>query len=219
MNTGLAFIGGILIGMISLYLLVQRGTLVRLTSEDYILRVPFLGTVARLSVLPYPGIFTGEFLQLRDKLQELKRLLDPERAFAWADRYGVDYISLEGDCQDGGWSPGRLGFINMGPSHKRPYRLHLNPGLDKKALSVKLSLDTGTPVQEEDVYPFLFLHEIGHTTRAGNQNYLGLVLTHTISGQRHSLEARRELFEQKKQIEAFADRFALEALDKWHSGS
>ncbi len=219
MGETLTFIGGFVTGVGLLYLLVKKGILVRITSDDFALKVPIIGKIARLSLLPYPGIFTGEYLEFKEKLAKLRKLLDPDRVFLWADRYGVDYISTEGDRWDGSWSPHRMAFVHLGQSHKRPYRLHMNPHLDTKALSIKLSADTGEVLSEEDVYPFVFLHELGHTSFAGNKNFLGLVMEHTISGQRHSLEARRKLFAQKKEIEQYADQFALEALKRWRSNS
>jgi len=215
MDTGIAFISGMVLGVFIFYMVLQKAVLIRLTSEDYALKVPLFGILTKLTLMPYRGIFTGEFLEFQKRLKTLGKLIEPEKAFAMAQSYGIDYISTEGDRTDGTWSEGRYAFIQRSKSHLRPYKIHLNPNLDRRALSLKLSMETKGVISENEVYPFLFLHEIGHTEKAGNKNFLGLVITYTISGQRHSLEARKELFRQKREIEQRADRFALEALKRW----
>jgi hypothetical protein len=70
-------------------------------------------------------------------------------------------------------------------------------------------------MQPSEVYLFLFLHEIGHTRKAGNQCYVTALINSTLSGGRHSPRKRQELQHLQQQIEQYADQFALRELQRW----
>ncbi len=214
-TTYLFFITGIVGGLLIFLALIKRSTLKRVSGEEYVLSVPLFGIILKTSLEEYQGLFTEEWIQLKKKLQKIEGLIDVEKMFRYADQYGIDYIGFEGDRPDGSWSTGKFAFCNMSQSHKRPYSVYLNPELDLEAVSHKLSRELNVRLNTSDVYPFLFLHEVGHTSKAGNKNFFAAVLTHTISGDRHSINKRLELFRLKGKIEKYADRFALKELENF----
>ncbi len=211
----LLIISGILIGLFLGYLLIKKARLKRISGEEFSLTLPLIGERVTLPYISPKGVFTEEFLDLQRRLNRLKTLIDIEKVFQYADRFGVDYISTEGDMPDGSWSKGRYAFCNMSRSHKREFSIYLNPDIETEIASVNLTKELNTYISPKDVYPFVFLHEVGHTSRAGNKNFFAAVLNHTISGDRHSLSKRRDLFRLKGKIEEFADRFALKELKSW----
>jgi hypothetical protein len=91
----------------------------------------------------------------------------------------------------------------------------LNPTLDTTDIAPRLSEELGEPIQPSEVYLFLFLHEIGHTRKAGNQCYVTALINYTLSGGRRSLRKRQELRRLQQQIEQYADQFALRELRRW----
>jgi hypothetical protein len=175
--------------------------------------LPFLGHLKTHFRLRYSGLFLDTWQEFDEKLAHLSRLVPRDLLFSYAKTYGVDYIGLEGDRRDGTWSPGCLASLGQGRHAEQ--HLCLNPELDTADIAHRLSQELGEPMQPSEVYLFLFLHEIGHTRKAGNQCYVTALINYTLSGGRHSSRQRQELRRLQQQIEEYADRFALRELQRW----
>ncbi len=206
------FISGVFSGAILMLILLRSSVLVRVSGESYGLKIPLFGIIHTLRLAPYNGIFTEDWTRLSAALKAIKGKIDIERMFRYAQEYGIDYIGFDGDRPDGSWSSGKFAFCTMSRSHRRPYSIYMNPAIDTERVAAVLSVQLRETIRPSDVYPFLFLHEVGHTQKAGNRNFFAAVINYTISGDRHSLRKRRELFQLKTSIEQFADRFALREL-------
>ncbi|MEW6117486.1 MAG: hypothetical protein AB1553_11355 [Nitrospirota bacterium] len=196
-------------GAIAVRLLLRKAALAKNADNTYSLRIPFLGT---LSFDPFPrckGIVIDELLELTKNLDYLKQFLDIHFVLRYAREFKITYVGTEGDREDGSWSPGRLAYCEGGCN------IYLNPHLDIHKVSLSLSWELKTIIAPSEVYPFLFLHEVGHTAHAGNQNFYTAVVNHALSGGRHSAKRRKELSKLKNTIERFADAFALKELERW----
>jgi hypothetical protein len=147
------------------------------------------------------------------KLRRLSQLVPRDILYSYATTYGIAYIGLEGDRRDGTWSPGRLASLWRGRQAEQ--HLCLNPTLDTTDIAYRLSEELGEHIQPSEVYLFLFLHEIGHTRKAGNQCYVTVLINYTLSGGRRSPRRRQELRRLQQQIEQHADQFALRELQRW----
>jgi hypothetical protein len=205
---------GFSLGIVTFYLLLKYSVTVPTRQADYlILELPFLGRLRTRFRHRYTGIFVDVWQEFDEKLARLSQLVPRDILFSYAKTYGVDYIGLEGDRRDGTWSPGRL--ASLGRERHAEQHLCLNPDLDTADISRHLSQELGEPMQPSEVYLFLFLHEIGHTRKAGNQCYVTALINYTLSGGRRSPRKRQELQRLKHQIEQYADQFALHELQRW----
>ena len=211
----LYYISGFATALFILLILARKARLQRVSGEDFALELPLFGCVATYKPNDSGRIYTEDYINHRRSSSLLEAKIDLQKMMDYAIRYDVDYITTTGDRPDGSWSDGRYAFCTMSRSHKRSFAIHINPYINTEEASQRLSLQLGTWIPPEDVYPFLFLHEIGHTSGTGNRNFFAAVINHTISGDRHSLSKRRELFRLKSEIEDFADRFALQELKRW----
>jgi hypothetical protein len=221
MDDGLRLISGIgmagfILGMVTFYLLLKyRVTIPTRQADPLILELPFLGRIRTRFRLRYSGLFVDVWQEFDEKLARLSQLVPRDILFRYATTYDIDYIGLEGDRRDGTWNPGRLASLGWG--RQREQHLCLNPALDTTDISRRLSRKLGEAIRPSEVYLFLFLHEIGHTRKAGNQCYVTALINHTLSGGRRSPRKCRELRRLKHQIEQFADQFALRELKRWRA--
>lgn len=211
----LYFLSGLLTAIFLFFFIIKRAKLQRISGEAYSLQLPFIGSIATFPVCHSKAVFTEDYIQFERNFSRLKFLMDFDRMMDYAIQFNIDYITTDGDKPDGSWSEGRYAFCTMSKSYKREFAIHINPFIDTEDASSRLSLQLKRRLSPSEVYPFIFLHEIGHTSKTGNKNYFSAVINHTISGDRHSLSKRRELFRLKAEIEEFADRFALKELQKW----
>jgi hypothetical protein len=209
-----AGIGGFIIGMVALLLLLKYRVALPNRHEDYlVLELPLFGRIRTTCQIRYAGIFVAEWEEFSAKVARLGQLVPPEVMYRYAREYGITYIGVEGDRVDWSWSRGRLASVTRGCGGE--YHLCLNPTLDTDEVARRLSQELDEVIDPSEVHLFLFLHEIGHTRKAGNQCYFTALINHALSGGRRSLRKRRELRRLKRQIEHFADQFALQELKKW----
>ncbi len=220
MSTSLLYyISGLLTALFFFSFIIKRAKLRRISGESYSLLLPLIGSIATFPVCHSRTIYTEDYIHFKRAFSRLKSLIDLDRMMDYAIQFNIDYITTEGDLPDGSWSEGRYAFCTMSKSHKREFAIHINPFIDTEDASSRLSLQLKRSISPSEVYPFIFLHEIGHTSKTGNKNFFSAVINHTISGDRHSLSKRRELFRLKAEIEEFADRFALKELQKWQDAA
>ncbi|MEW6161822.1 MAG: hypothetical protein AB1606_00645 [Nitrospirota bacterium] len=69
-------------------------------------------------------------------------------------------------------------------------------------------------IKPDELYTFLFLHEIGHTRTAGNECYFTAIVNYSLSGGRRSWLRRRKLKDLYSRVERYADDFAIQELLK-----
>jgi len=103
----------------------------------------------------------------------------------------VNYIGVEGDNPDGSWSKGRLAYSTLSRGYNGGYDIFLNPDLDRDLVCSRLKEEIGFDVKPHKLHTFLFLHEIGHTRKAGNDCYISTRVNHSLSGGRRSVRRAR----------------------------
>jgi hypothetical protein len=200
-------------GLMAFYLLLKYKVVVPTHQADYlILELPCFGQIQTRFRLRYTGLFLEAWTDCNEKVARLSQFVPHEILFDYARTFGIDYIGLEGDRRDGTWNPGRLASLGRGPRGEQ--QLCLNPDLDTVDVAYHLSRELGEVMRPSEVYLFLFLHEIGHTHQAGNQCYVTAMIRHVLAGGRRS-RRRQELWRLKRQIEQYADQFALRELQRW----
>ncbi len=212
----LLFFLGFLSGLItSYYLLRFKAVQVRDGAEVLSLYMPIFGLVRTTIRTKFSGFFVDELIEFREKLERFRKLLDIDLMINYAKAYDINYIGLEGDQEDLSWGPGKLACTT--PSDipgKFGYNVFLNPHIDKRRVAEKLSEELGVRIHPTEVQTFLFLHEIGHTPKAGNLCFYRLFVSHALSGGRRSAKRRRDLAKLKAKVEWLADQFALRELLK-----
>ncbi len=208
---------GIAVGVIASSFFLREAEVRREAGGRISIRVPVLGVFGFSLRRRFRGIFVDEAVELLENLEFLSSYLDVGKVLEYSKEYEVRYVGFEGDREDGSWSPGKLAFYTPADGEDGGYKVFLNPHLDRKEVARRLSEETGRNISPDDVYPFLFLHELGHTKRAGNQNFYAAVVNLALAGRMRSLRRRRELFALRRKIEAHADRFALRELNAWRS--
>lgn len=207
---------GLAAGLVGFYLLLKyKVEVVKGKNERLVLELPLVGRIRTYFKVKHSGVFTDEWGDVRKKTEKLGRLLDPDMVFHYAEEFGVSYIGFEGDRADKTWSRGRLAYSSLSRGSNGGYNVFLNPSLENEDVARRLSLELGEVIYPSEVQAFLFLHEIGHTRRAGNECYFTAVVNHSIAGGKRSARKRSELILLKKKIESFADQFALAELKKW----
>ncbi len=210
-----AVAGSFIAGLVAARVLIKKSALIKKSDIAFSARIQLLGEIPFTPLPRRKGIFIKDTLEMKRNMEELKRFLDTNLMLRYAKEFRINYIGLEGDREDGSWSPHRLAFCSTSNTYKGGYNIYLNPDLDVQEVSLKLSWELETAISSSDVYPFLFLHEVGHTTRAGNQDFYTAVVNHAFSGERRSSKRKGELISLKSAIEHFADRFALRELPRW----
>jgi hypothetical protein len=190
----------------------RRLIIMRLDEKTIQLKIPLLSNVD-LSEREYEGFFVKTFSDTLEKVKKFQSMLDVQTMIDYARKFNINYIGTEGDM-GGLWSDGRLAFCTPSRGYSGGYNVHINPDLDRESVSNRLSEQLGVCICSEDLYTFLFLHEVGHTQNAGNENYFAALVNHSLQGGRRSVRRRRALKSIRIEAERFADRFALHELSK-----
>ncbi|MFH0810596.1 MAG: hypothetical protein V2A77_09055 [Pseudomonadota bacterium] len=200
---------GFLFALGLFYFLLVRRLRADVSGKQLVLKLPLLGEIEtgfRLNA--EQGLRIREARHVFEQAERIDRLVDLDLVLDYARRYDVSYVGFEGDMPDGSWTSGRLAYSTIHGS------VCLNPNLDLPAMARELSDQLRRPLLPEDVYPFLFFHEVGHSTRAGNQCYITAQVNYSLSGGRRTAKRRRELQRLHSRIERFADEFAWKELVK-----
>lgn len=210
---------GFLLGMGFVYFLlrIKKITVSRLDHRTLLLKLPLLGSVDINGPAKYQGLFVRNASETLDKVRLFQQLMDFDLILQHAQEYNINYIGVEGDNPDGSWSKGRLAYSTLSRGHNGGYDIFLNPDLDRELVCTRLKEEIGFDVKPHELHTFLFLHEIGHTRKAGNDCYISARLNHSLSGGRRSVRRRRELRLLHSKVEKFADDFAIRELLKWRN--
>jgi hypothetical protein len=204
----------ITIGLVYYILRLKRIRLNKLDEKTLLLRLPFLGTIEVEERKEYRGVFVKDVSEALDKMKFFQSLMDLHMMLDYANDYNLNYIGTEGDANNGSWSNGRLAYSTLSKGQKGGYNIYLNPELDRDAVCKRLNEQLGIEIKPAELYTFLFLHEIGHTRKAGNECYFTAMVNHSLSGGRRAARRRRELKNVYIRSEKFADDFAIKELLK-----
>jgi hypothetical protein len=202
------------IGFVYYILRLKKIRLNKLDEKTLLLRLPFLGTIEAEEPKEYRGIFVKDVSEALDKMRFFQSLMDPHMMLDYANDYNLNYIGTEGDANNGSWSNGRLAYSTLSKGQNGGYNIYMNPDLDREAVCKRLNEQLGMEIRPEELYTFLFLHEIGHTRKAGNECYFTAMVNHSLSGGRRAARRRRELRNIYLRSEKFADDFAIQELLK-----
>jgi hypothetical protein len=201
------------IGLVYFILRLKRIKLDKLDEKTLLLRLPFLGTVEAEEPKGDQGIFVKGISKNLDTIKVFQELMDFNLMLSYANDYNLNYIGLKGDV-NGAWSNGRLAYSTLSKGYNGGYNVYLNPDLDRVSVCKRLSDQIGVEIKPDELYTFLFLHEIGHTRKAGNECYFTAMVNHSLSGGRRAARRRRELKDLYVKSEKFADDFAIRELFK-----
>jgi hypothetical protein len=202
------------IGLVYYILRLKKIRLNKLDEKTLLLRLPLLGTIEAEEPREYRGIFVKDVSEALDKMKFFQSLMDPHMMLDYANDYNLNYIGTEGDANNGSWSNGRLAYSTLSKGQNGGYNIYMNPDLDREAVCKRLNEQLGMKIRPEELYTFLFLHEIGHTRKAGNECYFTAMVNHSLSGGRRAARRRRELKNIYLRSEKFADDFAIQELLK-----
>ncbi len=201
LSAGAAFLGGIA----SFYFLLKYRVVIDNSHEKLMVELPVFGKIRTNWSCQHDGLFVEEVKKTLDKIRRFRRLLDFDLMLEYTEKYGVHYVGMRGDDKDGSWRPGSLAYSTIHGG----YSVFLNPQLHTESLSTHLSKQLHLEMEPQDVYPFLFLHEIGHSTQSGNECYISACVNHVLAGR------RGELKEIRSGVEKYADNFAIKELFHW----
>ncbi len=209
------FIIGFIVGIGFIYLMVRvkRIKVDRLDERVLLLKLPFLGMVEAEESGEYRGFFVKSVLEKLEKMKFFHKLMDVDTMLYYANDYNINYIGIEGDMK-GTWNNGRLAYSTLSKGYSGGYNVYLNPDLDCESVCRRLNEELVVKIEPRELYTFLFLHEIGHTKKAGNECYLTAMINHSLSGGRRSVRRRRALNALHARAEKFADNFAIQELLK-----
>jgi hypothetical protein len=212
----LSLIFGLIIGIgLAYYILrLKKIRLNKLDEKTLLLRLPFLGTVEAEEPKEYRGIFVKDVSDALEKIKFFQSLMNPYLMLDYAIKYDLNYIGTEGDANNGSWSNGRLAYSTLSKGQNGGYNIYLNPDLDREAVCKRLNEQLDIEIKPEELYTFLFLHEIGHTSKAGNECYFTAMVNHSLSGGRRSVKRRKQLKDLHLRTEKYADDFAVQELLK-----
>ncbi|MFZ6016246.1 MAG: hypothetical protein ACOYU0_01270 [Nitrospirota bacterium] len=204
---------GLMIGIGFVYFILRfKGIKVdRLDERMLLLRLPLLGTLDVEIPRTYKGIFVKQVSEILEKIKFFHSLIDFQTMLRYANEYNISYIGIEGDI-DGKWSKGKLAYNTLSKGCSGGYDVYLNPELDRESVCQSLNKQLGVEIKPDELYTFLFLHEIGHTRRAGNKCYFTAVVNHSLSGGRRTVRRRRELKALHSEVEKYADDFAIQEI-------
>jgi hypothetical protein len=203
------------IGLVYYILRLKKIRLNKLDEKTLLLRLPLLGTIEAEELKEYRGIFVKDVSEALDKIKFFQSLMDPHMMLDYANDYNLNYIGTEGDTNNGSWSNGRLAYSTLSKGQNGGYNIYMNPDLDREAVCKRLNEQLGMEIRPDELYTFLFLHEIGHTRKAGNECYFTAMVNHSLSGGRRAARRRRELKNIYLRSEKFADDFAIQELLKF----
>jgi hypothetical protein len=184
-----------------------------LDGQRLVLKLPLLGEIVTTCRPFAQGLRVEEARQILRVADQIGRLIDFDVVMDYARRFDVTHIGFEGDMPGGGWTLGRLAYSSIHGG----YSISLNPELDLPLVARELSHQLQRPMLPDDVYPFLFFHEVGHSTKAGNQCYIAAQVQNSLSGGRRTTRRRRELRRLHTRIERFADDFAWKELVRYRA--
>lgn len=214
----LAGLGGVAAGVaLTLVLFRFWGVARRAGQETATLHFPWRGKLeVRFDPQPH-GLQLQEALEVQEKIRRLSELVDFDWLKAYAQKYQINYIGLKNKEGGESWNPGCLACSTLDYSPRAGYRIYLNPELDLEGTAARLGPELGLDLKPEEVQPFLFLHEIGHTRQAGNVCLISAAINSALSGGRRTHRRRRELQRLRNQVEKYADDFALRELLKYRA--
>lgn len=214
-----AALGGVAAAVTAVLVAIHFLGVARREGKDRaVLFLPWRGRVEVRWDPQHDGLNIWEALEVLDKIDRLGRLLDFQELLNYAQKYRINFMGLKGHQPGQSWNPGCLACSSLDWSPPGGYRIYLNPGLPLEETAARLSQELGQEIRPEDVQPFLFLHEIGHTRQAGNVCLISAAISSALSGGRRTHRRRRELKNLKDQVEKYADDFALKELGKWRAG-
>jgi len=190
----------------------RQPLMMRLDGRTIQLKIPLLSNID-LSERKHEGFFVNALSDAIEKMRKFQSMLDVQMMLDYARRFNINYIGTEGDI-DGIWSEGRLAFCTPSRGYNGGYNIHLNPDLDRERISKRLSDQLGVHICPDELYTFLFLHEVGHTQNAGNENYFAALINHSLQGGRRSARRRKALKSLRIESERFADNFAVQELSR-----
>ncbi len=209
--SALSFFGGI--GFMYVILRFRNVTVYNLDGHMLLLKIPLLGSLEVKGPERYPGFFLQDVYETLDKVKTFQGLMDFDLMLKYAKDFNINYIGLEGDNIDGTWNNGRLAYSTFAAGDSGGYDIFLNPGLDRKLVCQYLKGELGFDIQPDELYTFLFLHEIGHTREAGNESYITAKINHRLAGKKR--KRRKDMQILYRKVEKFADEFAVRELSKW----
>lgn len=201
---------GLTVGMVRAY-----GRVRRIGKDRAVLEVPLLGHLETRWDSHPDGLDIQEVAEVLDKIKRFDRLVDFKILMDYAQRYQVTYIGLAGDHPEHAWAPGHLACSTLDWGASGGYKIYLNPALNLEETARRLSQELRLELQPEEVQPFLFFHEIGHTRGAGNTCFISAAINSALSGGRRTHRRRRELKRLRDQVEKYADDFAVREILRW----
>lgn len=213
----LAALGGMVAAVVGTLALIRYRGLVRREGKDTaMLSLPWRGKL-EVRFDPQPdGLHIPEALEVRDKIRRLNALADFDWLLDYAQKYRVNFLGLRGKNSEH-WHPGFLACSTLDWTPPGGYRIYFNGELNLEETAARLSQELDLDLKPEEVQPFLFLHEIGHTREAGNICLISAAISSALSGGRRTHRRRRELQRLKDQVEKYADAFAVQELLKWRA--
>lgn len=207
---------GFIVGIGIVYFLLRclGIKLYRLDDKTLLLKLPLLGSIEVEMPKTNKGVFVKRVSEILEKIKYFNNFIDFQIMLRYANEYNINYVGTEGDINGGKWSEGKLAYNTLSKGCNGGYDIYLNPNLDRESVCHRLNKQLGIEIKPEELYTFLFLHEIGHTKRAGNECYFTAVVNHFLSGGRRSWLRRRKLKELYSKVERYADDFAVQELLK-----
>jgi hypothetical protein len=193
------------------------GTTRRLAKDTAILELPFRTALEVRRADEPNSLPLQEAEEVLEKIARLNRLIDFHWLLPYAKKYRVSYIGLKGDTSTDFWKPGCLACSTLDFSPQGGYKIYLNPDLPLEETADRLSRELGFELKPEEVQPYLFLHEIGHTPEAGNICFISAAISSALSGGRRTHRRRKELQNLRRRVEKYADEFAVPELLKWRA--
>lgn len=205
-------------GIVFVYLILRfRSTAIyKLDGHTLLLKLPLLGSLEVKGPKRYLGLFLKNVCETLDKIKTFQGLMDFDLMLRYAKDFNINYIGFEGDNIDGTWSKGRLAYSTFAAGDSGGCNIFLNPGLDRKLVCQHLKGEPGLDIRPDELYTFLFLHEIGHTRQAGNESYIAAKISHRLAGKKR--KRRKDMQILYRKVERFADEFAVRELSKWRAG-
>ena len=207
----LGFFGSI--GFAYLILRFRSIAVYKLDEHTLLLKLPLLGSLEVKGPERYPGLFLQNLCEILDKIKIFQGLIDFDLMLKYAKDFNINYVGFEGDKIDGTWNKGRLACSTFAPGDSGGYNIFLNPRLDRRLVCQHLKEELGVDIHPDELYAFLFLHEIGHTRRAGNECYITAKISHRLAGKKR--KRRKDMQILYRKVEKFADDFATRELSKW----
>jgi hypothetical protein len=212
----LPLILGFILGIGLIYFILRYKAIKanRVDEKTLLLKMPFLGTIETEEPIGHKGIFIKEVYEDLNKIKVFQGMMDFDLMMEYAMEYNLNYVGFEGDMDNGQWSDGRLAYSTLSKGSNGGYNIYLNPDLARELVSKRLSHQLGVEIRPEELYAFLLLHEIGHSTKAGNECYITAMVNHSLSGGRRSAKRRKMLKDLYLRVEKNADDFAIQELLK-----